>query len=830
MTDNAIPAPAATDKTLKDLKGIRFKLSPSLDPRLVWFSSTFNSIYEDTTTDEETDTLFADAAIRTVMVADPISVLKRLFATSFVPSATETDPDRTTRITSLIQACTLSYDGRRTPELLRRAYQVESAMIESLSYTNRGVPDELVIHISGLYPTTFEFSDLRDFDNISTSLPINAPFVDPAASTNETFISTLAAIKDSISAMSIALTAGNTEHGDLADAEQAADGAPALPRVRRPYTSSIPTTYTELELLPMAQLPKEVRERIARKDEHHLVRNKSEFKPFKNELTTDYTCEPNEVLPWNFVMFPLSSQKWYISKSGSVFNVRDQTSSLRKSFLKTPTLKDPSAAGWYNWCQLFEGHCALSRVWVLPYEDHRPCDSSRGFVVGDPFSDPNTDFPESQAMLLNSWTQQIFDALSGDDIFPKVALYQDALATNPGDGYAILREIHNKLHPDLVSVPPNYVSQIPRQRLSETYLSFVIRYRFFQQMRGYMNDQASMFDSKVEQDCFINNLLHGSRIQTLIRDERTSTNETVKLRYTRGEFIRTIGNVLEHITADAKPARYGTPSTAPSASSSYQRPSNGDSRRSSRRYSDTRRSNSSSNSSTSASSRIHRLHALQIADDSLYNYDIDLRNIHSIMDHIQVPDGDSVHHDDHGLLMFDAALMSLDRDISKFDSRTQPCAICGQIGHAFSGCPALNNFDTVKGHYIKLCNAVNNLKRLSDRLNKPMSETKQIPVQQLEFQVYSLSQSPASLPASLPVNSLSHLPPSSAAPGYTPLPLHATYGLPRMSFPAAPAPPAIPTYHLSSHHTEHDTDSSGHHTDGSLAGLDTQNFQGPGHR
>ena len=147
MTDNAIPAPAATDKTLKDLKGIRFKLSPSLDPRLVWFSSTFNSIYEDTTTEEETDTLFTDAAIRTVMVADPISVLKRLFATSFVPSATETDPDRTTRITSLIQACTLSYDGRRTPELLRRAYQVESAMIKSLSYTNRGVPDELVIHI-----------------------------------------------------------------------------------------------------------------------------------------------------------------------------------------------------------------------------------------------------------------------------------------------------------------------------------------------------------------------------------------------------------------------------------------------------------------------------------------------------------------------------------------------------------------------------------------------------------------------------------------------------------------------------------------------------------
>ena len=117
MTENEIPAQAATNKTLKELKGIKFRVAASLDPRLTWFAPTFNSIYEDACSSDEINLLFTDVDARTIMVQDPVPILKRLFATSMTSSATATDPDRTARITTLLQECTLIFNGRRHPEL-----------------------------------------------------------------------------------------------------------------------------------------------------------------------------------------------------------------------------------------------------------------------------------------------------------------------------------------------------------------------------------------------------------------------------------------------------------------------------------------------------------------------------------------------------------------------------------------------------------------------------------------------------------------------------------------------------------------------------------------
>lgn len=57
--------------------------------------------------------------------------------------------------------------------------------------------------------------------------------------------------------------------------------------------------------------------------------------------------------------------------------------------------------------------------------------------------------------------------------------------------------------------------------------------------------------------------------------------------------------------------------------------------------------------------------------------------------------------DDFDLGLFVNAIEEIASDMNRFNKNKHPCAICGQCGHSFDGCPQLKNTN-IKQAYIHL--------------------------------------------------------------------------------------------------------------------------------
>ena len=206
------------------------------------------------------------------------------------------------------------------------------------------------------------------------------------------------------------------------------DGPPPSPTPKPPSEAAslqhIPGSATDLvgmsglddtdaDFLNVAQLPNEVVDRILSRSDPSIYTLGSELTRYRNDLTKDPRGHQQE---WNFVLFPLTTQKFLITRCGIVYNLSTMTSTLRKAFLSTfPILRDTRPQSWYSWYTSLENHCSTHHLYLPPIDETRRCNDDKGFKVGEHRFGDDVDFPFHFSARLTLYEKILHQGLVHDN-------------------------------------------------------------------------------------------------------------------------------------------------------------------------------------------------------------------------------------------------------------------------------------------------------------------------------------------------------------------------------------------------------------------------------
>ena len=103
---------------------------------------------------------------------------------------------------------------------------------------------------------------------------------------------------------------------------------------------------------------------------------KKDMTRYKNDLTRDNT---GTIHKWNFVLYPLTSLKFLVTRCGLIFNLSKlQDHNLQKAFLSTfPVLQDDRPHLWYTWYTSLENHCATHHIYLPHIDETRLCNDPK---------------------------------------------------------------------------------------------------------------------------------------------------------------------------------------------------------------------------------------------------------------------------------------------------------------------------------------------------------------------------------------------------------------------------------------------------------------------
>ena len=195
---------------------------------------------------------------------------------------------------------------------------------------------------------------------------------------------------------------------------------------------------------------------------------------YKNDLTKDPSGTRRE---WNFVLFPLKTQRFLITRGGIVYNLSTITAHLRKSFLSTfPVLRDVRPHSWYAWYSNLEDHCATHHIYLPPIDETRRCNDAKGFKVGEHRYGADVDFPFHLSDKLTLFEKILYQGLTQSDILPASLL--PMVLTDPNQGYHGIRSLQGRYHTNLQILQGGYnvsVHQAPGQSIDD----YILQYKFF---------------------------------------------------------------------------------------------------------------------------------------------------------------------------------------------------------------------------------------------------------------------------------------------------------------------------------------------------------------
>ena len=173
---------------------------------------------------------------------------------------------------------------------------------------------------------------------------------------------------------------------------------------------------------------------------------------YRNTLTINSQGEMHEC---NFILHPLTSKKWLVTRSGAVFNTSTMTTHDDKTFLTNfPRMLGTSAAFYHVWHTLLEEHCSQHKVFVPPVDEQHHCNDLRGFVVGECEHGEDVNFPVICQSKLHMHSSLTCKGMMKEGILP--IKHRDWTGPLVNEGYAALQELNVKFHPALMKDPQSY--------------------------------------------------------------------------------------------------------------------------------------------------------------------------------------------------------------------------------------------------------------------------------------------------------------------------------------------------------------------------------------
>ena len=320
-------------------------------------------------------------------------------------------------------------------------------------------------------------------------------------------------------------------------------------------------------------------------------------------------------------------------------------------------------------------------------------------MMGDPTVDPDVDIDVCYRGHAQAWSAQMADIVRRKDGVPSGPA-QESILRMGDQGFAFILYGDLLFNPNLMQIPQQLVPKHPSQdglSVAQYHNKVDYYYRLF----AIIDDQKESYDQESTQNKYVLNMDNYEIIFERVDRERNSTNIVLQNKYTNGSFPHTISQIVSEF------------STSPLYQSSFTRPrpgipTNFVPRRPPRPYPRQRRSVSTRRSPPKSINAVQGIYSME---------EVNMEDPESIWDYCVHGLDNLPADDDFDLSLFVNAIEGIASDMNRFNKDTHPCAICGQRGHSFAGCPRLTNTN-IEQAYIRLLLLVNRFVKGFNRLNR----------------------------------------------------------------------------------------------------------------
>jgi hypothetical protein len=138
-----------------------------------------------------------------------------------------------------------------------------------------------------------------------------------------------------------------------------------------------------------------------------------------------------------------------------------------KEFQRNPiNCADVTPAGVRQWYRALTRHCHGHGVFLYPFDCFiRDKGGDMGFTIGN---DTDDDIPPRFQIMVDTAKDPLWRLLSKKGVFPEDSKYADIIRQNYGDGYIAIAQILYDCHPAFHPTPATLVMDCPRQKEDES--------------------------------------------------------------------------------------------------------------------------------------------------------------------------------------------------------------------------------------------------------------------------------------------------------------------------------------------------------------------------
>lgn len=612
--------------------------------------------------------LFLDAnAVPRVLAPSPMATIRRLIQGSIVATIVDASNGDQNQIDPrhvqhLLDACIFRASSSNV--VIRTAARLTEAARAAVTQGNNTL--SIAINFSTWYIRNFKTWRALDFQDIATTTFQNQDGDNTeAANENQT--------NNGPTGEELQALRGLAQSIELLNSRMLAQEA------TRTNTDST-STGNALDDVPInpQTLPEPVRVRYAMHKDKTVMTGKDMVK-------FEYTLNGIDIKTNYYINGdPPGSGYKLILRNGMEFNLEGYKESSKSSSEKAFRINFPKLLGnepsqlrkWYREITTFGN---TNRTYIHPYFLFRKeSGDNKGFTIGD---SENDDIPERMRDKINNWGILVYDALKGKDVIPETCREQKQIVNNyeTGQGYETLFALIRHSHPTFDKHPIKHVSDSPKQGQSESLEHYFFRFQDYIHLKAFLENQKLTMGDINMIDQFIYGARYATQLWAKTDEERNSDDPHKQSKYTAGSVLHTLSTYEKEIV---EMKRNEKPKPKLHSPSKYKPkfPKNVNALTS-----------SSSNISqapsalTNPSTIRHPLYSIKSEQRELL-YDIPLPS--ECKDDI-APDT---------FKRYCAAVNEVKIEPRKFSSTSDPCLICDQVGHAFEGCPILNNHELLKEH------------------------------------------------------------------------------------------------------------------------------------
>jgi hypothetical protein len=371
----------------------------------------------------------------------------------------------------------------------------------------------------------------------------------------------------------------------------------------------------------------------------------------------------------------------YVLRNGQVYRYMGQPD-FKAFSRQVPKCYDTSAAGVYQWYNLFVGHCHQHGIYAHPYVLMNKTGGPQGFTCG---LDEGYDLPSFFTQIVRDSNYPIWQLLSRDDVFPKGSKYKSVVAQYSGRGYEALKAIVMDTHPKFSEHPGLLIANPPVQLDGQTLSEYWMVWQFYLAMKALVHDEIVSLDNVsaidifiqgcIDRDYFFNHAREDRKSHTLAHKFRTITIVETLMEYMKYPGFKSIG---KNMIVTRPPPLYDT-----AASRTEKRVYHIGEMEIDRSPIDV--------FSAWSSDSAELLTPTKLADEGK-------PAALNLLTHESLPFDAAAGYTPEHYYGYFHAINRLARDTDSMKDRT--CLVCSG-GHPFDDCPVLRNNDFLKDHYIR---------------------------------------------------------------------------------------------------------------------------------